>query len=127
MPLQRLITAPPTGVLVPNLWIDDVTGDIYADGIPQITTITIPTILINEGLGGGSGGGPTSSTSFTSTAGNFQIAHGLGYTPVQAIIQLTSEGGLGIVAFQAPLEWDSTYFYMAASDSGLIGSVLAWE
>lgn len=54
--LRRFQLLDPGGPLLPVLYIDDQTGIIYSNGIPQITTTQFPLTAINTG--GGGGGGP---------------------------------------------------------------------
>jgi hypothetical protein len=72
-------------------------------------------------------GPATDEVGFTSSEGNFTVAHGLGYSPRMAIISMTD---LGIVVFQGGsplLRWDGTNFYLRGSDTGLTGFVEVWR
>jgi hypothetical protein len=61
---------------------------------------------------------------FTSSAGDFTIAHGLGFTPRAAVVSMAD---LGAVVFQRPLRWDGTNFYLQGSAAGLEGFVEVWK
>jgi hypothetical protein len=50
-------------------------------------------------------------------AGNFTVPHGLGASPVFAMVEMTSGGAIW---FQSP-PWDATNLYLVASDAGLTG------
>ena len=50
-------------------------------------------------------------------AGNFTVAHGLGATPLMALVEMLSEGA---IRFQAT-PWDATNLYLVASDAGITG------
>ena len=56
-------------------------------------------------------------------AGNFTLPHGLGRTPVGAVIQMTSGGAIW---FQAAGMFDGTNVYLVASDAGVTGKVQVW-
>jgi hypothetical protein len=61
---------------------------------------------------------------FTAPApGSFTQWHGLGRTPICAIIQMTSPGA---VWFQTPVNYDGTFLYLVASDVGITGKVIVW-
>ena len=51
------------------------------------------------------------------SAGDFQVAHGIGKTPKYAVIQMTSNG---LIRFQTT-RYDSTFLYLNASDVNLTG------
>jgi len=55
--------------------------------------------------------------------GNFMLPHGLGRTPVGAVIQMTSGGAIW---FQATGMFDGTNVYLVASDAGVTGKVQVW-
>jgi hypothetical protein len=74
--------------------------------------------------GGVPSGAPTTEVAFTSSAGNFTVAHGLGYKPTSAAVMMTS---LGSVVFQAATRWDATNFYLQGSAAGLTGFVEVWK
>jgi hypothetical protein len=74
-------------------------------------------------------GPATDEVAFTSSQGDFTIAHGLGYSPRMAIISMVGPS-LGIVVFQGGsplLRWDATNFYLRGSDDGLSGFVEVWR
>lgn len=88
-------------------------------------------VLVSDGanwISGPAPGGPaTDEVAFTSSEGDFTVAHGLGYSPRMAIISMTS---LGLVVFQGGsplLRWDGTNFYLRGSDTGLTGFVEVWK
>lgn len=57
-------------------------------------------------------------------AGNFQLAHGLGKTPVAMIIRMTSAGAIWE---QSPTPYDATDIYLVASDAGITGVAEVWS
>ena len=61
---------------------------------------------------------------FADNSNRFKIAHLLGYSPSFAWIAVQD---LIIVAFQYPLGWDNTYFYLLGSDTGHRGFVVAMK
>jgi len=69
-------------------------------------------------------GAPSDEVAFTSSQGNWTLAHGLSYSPTTAIITLTA---LGQVVFQAALRWDATNFYLTGSDAGITGFIEVWK
>lgn len=58
-----------------------------------------------------------------SAPGNFTVAHGLGITPTNAAIQMTSGGQIW---FQTPTRFDLTNFYLVASDVGVTAKAIAF-
>lgn len=91
---------------------------------PDNSTITIVGGVITSHSGAGHA---DDEVAFTSSEGDFTLAHGLGYTPTTAIIQLTD---LGIVVFQGGsplLRWDGTNLYLRGSAAGLTGFVEVWK
>jgi hypothetical protein len=66
-------------------------------------------------------------TSFTSTLGNFTVAHGLGYSPSFAWIvgQTTFPDSGAFYNFQYPTSWDGTNFYLWGSAASFPGFVIA--
>jgi hypothetical protein len=56
-------------------------------------------------------------------AGNFTLPHGLGRTPVGAVIQMTSSGAIW---FQAAGMFDGTNVYLVASGAGVTAQVQVW-
>ena len=59
---------------------------------------------------------------FTSTAGNFTVAHGVPGGP--AFLPTIQMFSLGIVSFQSPTSYDATNLYLTGSDDGLTGADL---
>jgi hypothetical protein len=59
---------------------------------------------------------------FTSTAGNFSVAHGLAYTPLLAIVRLTVGGAVWLQSTFA----DAVNLFLVGSDTGLTGEVEVW-
>ena len=58
-----------------------------------------------------------------SAAGNFNVAHMLGRSPVGAMIRMTSAGAIW---WQAPTDMDGNNLYLVASDSGVTAKVILW-
>ncbi|HMD97332.1 MAG TPA: hypothetical protein VKM93_08425 [Terriglobia bacterium] len=56
-------------------------------------------------------------------AGNFTLPHGLGRTPLGAVIQMTSGGA---IYFQAAGMFDGTNVYLVASNAGVTGQIQVW-
>lgn len=65
----------------------------------------------------GSGGVLAGEVAFTSTRGNFSVAHGLSQVPNDVQIQLTADGD---VVFQS-LRYDATNVYLVGSADGITG------
>lgn len=60
---------------------------------------------------------------YTSSIGNFSVAHGLGTTPVLVQIQKTAAGGVWL---QTPAA-DATNVYLTGSDAGITGFIEVWK
>lgn len=100
-------------------------------GVPA--NIYIGSIIAMPAGGGtitGPGGLPVGKSGATAqvqltglSAGNNTIAHGLGYSPTAAIIQMNSSGEI----WWQTAQWDGTNFYVVASDAGVTGFVEVWQ
>jgi hypothetical protein len=66
---------------------------------------------------------PDDIVPFTSTAGNFTLAHALGVAPVIGFIEFDQGGA---VTFQA-VPWDAANVYLQAFADGITGRVVLWK
>jgi len=111
--LRDLFAARPAAGTYGRLFFASDTGEAYRDNGSTWDTLTIGTV-----------GHADDEVPFTSSEGDWTLAHGLAYTPSTAIITKTA---LGDVVFQSALRWDATNFYLTGSAAGVTGFIEVWK
>lgn len=145
---------PPAGSLGRIYFATDTKQHYYDNGTAWVNVTSVPANFVGDsGSGGAAGavpapaagdaaagkflsaaggwavppGGGLAATKVSltpSTAGNFQVAHGLSAAPTAVIIQMTSDGQIWL---QNPSGFDATYIYAEASEGGITATAVCFH